>query len=420
MQNPVDYRKFAILYVDDEEKSLRNFARAFGETFRILTAASAPEGLRLLEEHADDVAVLMTDQRMPGEKGVWLLDRARQLQPRVLRILVTAYADMEAAIQAVNSGAIYKYLTKPWDPPLLEMLLKRAVEFFLVQQERDQLVREKMTMLQNLMIADRLLSLGLLAAGLSHHIRNALVSVKTFLDLAPAKLEEEGVRLDGLQHPDFWKEYYRSVQGQIDRINTLLKDLWLASEKPAFEFKDVVRLFDVIELVLGGLRGRLAAKQLRFENRVSPNLPHLTVDHKRFSRLFELLFEDEIVSLPEGSAITITAQAQCANTREPHLRVEVHDNGPGLPQEALRLLFDPFMVRTDSPSEYGLRLMACFFIVHQHGGKIIAQSAQGKGTTFVLKLPLNPGHLPLAEENQMFIERVFFNEELWEKHLSNG
>src|SRR4051794_40797364 len=84
-----DYKKFAILYVDDEEKSLANFARAFGGQFRVLTAPTAKEGYKLLEQYADEIGLLMTDQRMPGEKGVWLLERARQFRPRILRILVT-------------------------------------------------------------------------------------------------------------------------------------------------------------------------------------------------------------------------------------------------------------------------------------------------------------------------------------------
>ena len=142
----------------------------------------------------DEIGLLMTDQRMPGEKGVWLLERARQFRPRILRILVTAFADMDAAIAAVNSGAIYKYVTKPWDPPQLELTLQQGLEFFMVQAERDQLLHEKMSVLRNMMIADRIVSLGLLAAGLSHHIRNSLVAVKTFLDLAPMKMAEESAR----------------------------------------------------------------------------------------------------------------------------------------------------------------------------------------------------------------------------------
>ena len=176
MKGLYDYKKFAVLYVDDEEKSLKYFTRAFEDQFRILTAANALDGLKLLEEHKDDLGLLITDQRMPGEKGVWLLEKARQLRPRIIRMLATAFSDMEAAVAAVNSGAIYKYITKPWDPPQLESTLKRGLEFFIVQRERDQLLKEKMSVLHNMMIADRIVSLGLLAAGLSHHIRNSLVA----------------------------------------------------------------------------------------------------------------------------------------------------------------------------------------------------------------------------------------------------
>src|ERR1035437_8667641 len=149
MPNQYDYKKFAILYVDDEEKSLVNFTRAFGDDFRILTASNAQAGLQLIELHGEDIALLMTDQRMPGKKGLGLLERARQRRPNGWRMLVTAFADMDAPIAAVNSGAIYKYVTKPWDPAQLELTLRRGLEFFMVQSERDQLLREKMSVLRN-------------------------------------------------------------------------------------------------------------------------------------------------------------------------------------------------------------------------------------------------------------------------------
>src|ERR1051326_2689275 len=272
MDHLYDYKKFAVLYVDDEEKSLKYFARAFDDQFRILTAVNAQEGLGLLEQHKDEIGLLMTDQRMPGEKGFWLLEKSRQIQPRIIRILATAYADMEAAIAAVNTGAIYKYVTKPWDPPQLENTLKRGLEFFIVQRERDQLLREKMSVLHNMMIADRIVSLGLLAAGLSHHIRNSLVAVKTFLDLAPAKMEEEKMDLHGLRNPDFWKEYYQNVQGQIGRINNMLKDLWTASEKPAFQFSDRVQVHQVVNETVDQLKAGFAAKNLQVENHVAEAL----------------------------------------------------------------------------------------------------------------------------------------------------
>ncbi len=414
-QSPYDYKKFAILYVDDEEKSLKYFSRAFEDQFRIFTASNAQNGLKILEEQQDDIGILMTDQRMPGEKGVWLLEKARLLRPRIIRILATAYSDMDAAVAAVNTGAIYKYITKPWDPPQLESTLKRALEFFVVQRERDQLMKEKMSVLHNMMIADRIVSLGLLAAGLSHHIRNSLVAVKTFLDLAPTKLREENIDLNGLRNPDFWKEYYQNVQGQIEKINTMLKDLWAASETPAFEFGDQVHLRTVVSEVAESLKEGFAAKNVRVENAVPDSLPTLTVDKAKFYRLFELLLKDEIVSLPAGSQVTISAEF---NDQTSEVVAQVKDNGPGIPKEALRLIFDPFVVRSDSPMEYGINLMACYFIVHHHAGRIEASSEAGQGTTFTMRFPGNPNQTPARDESQEFLQKVLLNESLWERLMA--
>jgi two-component system, probable response regulator PhcQ len=415
-----DYKKYAILYVDDEEKSLKNFARAFAEQFRILTAPNAQEGYKLLEAHKDEIGLLMTDQRMPGEKGIWLLEKARQLRPRMIRILATAYSDMDAAIAAVNTGAIYKYITKPWDPPQLENTLKRGLEFFMVQSERDQLLREKMSVLHNMMIADRIVSLGLLAAGLSHHIRNSLVAVKTFLDLAPAKMEEEKTNLTELRNPDFWKEYYQNVQAQINRINNMLKDLWTASEKPAFAFGDVVQLREVVAESVEQLKDSFAAKEIQVENTIPESLPSLNVDKPKFYRLFELLLKDEIASLPRGSRITFSATpVNNGASGKGFVQVQLSDNGPGLPKEALRLVFDPFVVRSDSPMEYGIHLMACFFIVHHHGGRIDARSQDGQGTTFTLRLPTNPNMIPPVQNEEEFLQKVLLSDRLWEKLISS-
>ena len=420
MQNIYDYKRFAVLYVDDEEMSLKYFTRAFQDQFRILTATKAQDGLKLLEAHKDEIGLLMTDQRMPGEKGVWLLEKARQLRPRIIRILATAYADMDAAIAAVNTGAIYKYVTKPWDPPQLENTLKRGLEFFMVQRERDQLLKEKMSVLHNMMIADRIVSLGLLAAGLSHHIRNSLVAVKTFLDLAPAKMEEEKMNLDGLRNPDFWKEYYQNVQGQIEKINNMLKDLWTASEKPAFEFGSRVQVHEIVADSITRLQAGFTAKNITVENRIPASLPALSVDQPKFCRLFDLLLKDELASLPAGSRVTLSAELLASTEPDKgEIQVEVSDNGPGLPKEALRLVFDPFVVRSDSPIEYGIHLMACYFIVHHHGGRIDAKSEEGHGTTFRLRLPLNPNQASLPQSEEDFLHKVLLSETLWEKLIAS-
>jgi len=419
MESPYDYKKYAVLYVDDEEKSLKYFARAFETQFHILTAPNATAGLKLLEQHADEVGVLMTDQRMPGEKGTWLLEKARQLRPRIVRLLATAYSDMDAAIAAVNTGAIYKYVAKPWDPPQLETTLKRALEFFIVQRERDQLLKEKMSVLHDIMITDRAVGLGMLAAGLSHHVRNSLVAVKTFLDLAPSKLQEENVDLNNLRRPEFWKDYYQSVQSQIEKLNRMLKELWSVSEQRVTEFKDQVRLRELLQDVLSGLQTSLAEKKFIVENNVPNDLPALTVNKQKFRRLFELLLKDEVVSLPPNSRIALSARLNGeAAPGNPAIQIEVHDDGPGLPKESLRMVFDPSALRSDSPLEYGIHLMAVYFIVHHHGGRIEAHSQEGQGTTFRLVFPVNCDQPLRMEDNQKFLEKILINESLWDKLMA--
>jgi two-component system, probable response regulator PhcQ len=418
MQNHYDYKKFAVLYVDDEEMSLTAFARAFSDRFRIFTAANAQDGLHLLEQHKDEIGLLMTDQRMPGEKGVWLLERARRLRPRIIRVLVTAYADMDAAIAAVNSGAIYKYVTKPWDPPQLEETLKHGLEFFMVQTERDQLLHEKMSVLHNMLIADRIVSLGLLAAGLSHHIRNSLVAVKTFLDLAPVKMNEEKTDLNSLRNPDFWKDYHQNVQAQIEKINALLKDLWTASENPSAPFADEVSLSETIGGALQSVEKRFVARKIEIENRIPDSLPKLRADKPKFERLFELLLREELETLPAGSRIRLAAELVDGN--KPEILVEISDNGPGLPEGALRAVFDPFAAQGRAPSEYGIHLMACFFIIHHHGGKIEARSQPGLGTTFLLHLPLQPERVAPPRGETEFLEKALLNQKLWEQLLTTG
>ncbi len=117
-------RRPAILAVDDEPAVLaavaRDLRRGFGERFRILRASSGPEALDLLRQllaRGDQVAMLIADQRMPSMAGTEYLVQARKLAPDAKRVLLTAYADTEAAIAAINEVALDYYLLKPWDPP---------------------------------------------------------------------------------------------------------------------------------------------------------------------------------------------------------------------------------------------------------------------------------------------------------------
>jgi signal transduction histidine kinase len=231
-------------------------------------------------------------------------------------------------------------------------------------------------------------------------------------------MEEEKLEVTGLRNPDFWKDYYTNVQWQIERINNLLKDLWTASEKPSAQFPDRVALRDAVAATVTAMSDSFAAKKIEVENQIPDTLPPLNVDGPKFTRLFELLFKDEIASLPTGSRLTLTAHLVDGGPK-PEIALQISDNGPGLPQEALRVLFDPFVVRSDTPAEYGIHLMACYFIVYHHGGKIEAKSQQGQGTTFTLRLPLHPERAVSTNGDREFLQKVLLNETLWERLISS-
>lgn len=408
-----DYRTCAILYVDDEEMSLKYFTRAFGGKFRVLIAANALEGYRLLEQHRHEIGLLMTDQRMPGEKGVQFLERARQLHPRAIRILTTAYSDLDVAIEAVNSGAIYKYVTKPWDIPQLEVTLQRALEFFIVQRERDLLLKEKLAALQKILITDRVLSLGILAARLGHYMRNSLVAVRTFLDLAPEKLLEEKVDAERMRNPNFWKEFYEQAQLQIRRITELLTDLAIATEESDSPGPQELRLDEAVAASVEKLKDSLSQNGITVINQIPAGLPPLLAEREKFQRLFDLLLKDEIIILPAESHIFLSARL--AAGEEQAIEIELRDDGPGLPRESLRSVFDPFSLRMGNHHEFAINLMACYFIIYHHGGKIEVQNQEGQGVTFNLTFPLRPKMVTAAEEEEAFITKVLMNDSFWER-----
>ncbi len=421
MDSHYDYKRYVILYVDDEEKSLTNFRRAFNEHFRTLTANNAEDGIKLLEAHADEIGVVVSDQRMPGMKGVQFLERTRLLRPRIIRILATAFSDLDAAIDSVNTGAIYKYVTKPWDPLHFEHTLRRSLEFFIVQRERDELLREKLSVLHKMVITDRVLSLGVLAAGLGHHVRNAMSAVRTFLDLAPEMLHRESIDINQLRHPTFWQDFHRKVQDRVKMLIDLLDDLAANTKENAFEFDTSLNLCEAVNLASAEIGEELSKRRIQVVNQIPPGLPNPHVDEPKMRKLFQLILREELANLPDGSTIRFEASAvDAAGTKPAGVELVIHDNGPGLPKDAILSVFDPFFVRNDSPNEFGIYLMACYFIVYHHGGSVLVTPASEGGLTFRIWLPLNPVSGTPAEESEDFLVRVMTNERLWEKLLASA
>jgi FixJ family two-component response regulator len=222
--DPNDYQKHLILFVDDEDKTRKYFSRLFGQTFRIITASDGVEALEVLRQNLNEIGVVVTDQRMPNETGTAFLEKAVKLKPKLVRLLSTAFADIEAAIDAVNKGGVYRYVTKPWDIADLEVTLKRAMEYYIIQNERDDLLKQKVAGIEGLAVADRILSLAALAAARDNKLRYVSEGLTALVQLHAAGQQRQ---LEPRDHPlaqshVSWQELYRRHHSFLNRAFTLM------------------------------------------------------------------------------------------------------------------------------------------------------------------------------------------------------
>ena len=141
-----------LLFVDDEENIIKSLRRLFAdEDLEVLTATSGEEGLRQIQG-CENLAVVVSDQRMPGMSGVEFLEQVRALAPEAIRLVLTGYADINAAMGAINRGGAYRYLTKPWNDEELVRNVMDAVDLFKLKQENQRL--NQVVQKQNQTLAD--------------------------------------------------------------------------------------------------------------------------------------------------------------------------------------------------------------------------------------------------------------------------
>lgn len=130
---------YNVLYVDDEENNLNSFRAALRRNYNIFTAHSGEEGIGILSEN--DIHVVVTDQRMPNMTGVQFLQHIPGDQDNI-RIILTGFSDMESIIEAINTGKVYRYITKPWDKDELKITIDNAIETITLRRSNKKLIKE--------------------------------------------------------------------------------------------------------------------------------------------------------------------------------------------------------------------------------------------------------------------------------------
>ena len=207
-----DYQRYAILFVDDEANTRKYFRRLFGEKFRILEAEDGVQALSVFRQHANEIGIIVTDQRMPNETGVGFLSKIADQYPDIIKILSTAYSDIDAAIGSVNQGGIFRYMTKPWDIPQLEVTLRRAMEFFTVKRERDALLGAKMQAMGNVLLSSRLAAFALAPVCAGIQCNRAAEAIASFVQTGVAGRRTGSDGDSALRSPDWARLHARQVE----------------------------------------------------------------------------------------------------------------------------------------------------------------------------------------------------------------
>ncbi|MBZ0135737.1 MAG: response regulator [Planctomycetes bacterium] len=401
MANSHDYRQFSILYVDDESQALKYFRKALEKDFEIITAENVADARKILADQGDDIGILVCDQRMPGEKGTDLLASVRVDRPGIIRVLTTAYSDLESAIEAVNTGAIYKYIVKPWDVRDLRGVLLRAMDFFIVQRQRDALLREKLSVLQRLMVNDRIRSLAVLSAGLSNHIRNSMSALKTFLDLLPQKLHEE-VPAGVLRDPGYWEDVWQSAQIESRRVLQLVENISSLVVKPNERFENFVTPPEYATKAVK----RAQTGACKLEVSCEDDLADLKVNLELADRLLDVLLKKAVSLNADAGSVKVDITGPVTVWGTPGVSFQISGDGKGWREFRDEMLFSALTPGSTGVKDGGLELLSAFFIANHHGGDVALREQDGR-TTLRLTLPNDPLAAERPPTDPNFLDDLF-------------
>lgn len=374
--------EYAVLYVDDEEMALKYFRRMLGRDFTVHVATDSQAGLDILAEHGDAIGVLVSDQRMPGESGVELLKKARKRWPHIVRVLTTAYADLDDAIEAVNRGEIFRYITKPWNVKTLHNEIGQAMELFQLRYEHAQLMREKMSVWQRLIQLGRLRDL-IVMSGSFNHLRHSQNAVAQYL--IDHLTEPQTSDLVASRHLDLWELTEAEINQTLDFVSDILS-----------------RTADI------------TSRDERFETALSPDhLKRLVTD--AFAHMDCL----ESASLP-----TIRVAQEPARIMMKELAAASGGSAAGITLRPLAAgmavsLSVPLAVPTVAPTDEGLTasvaagLLTVYLLAFHHGGGLELNVVDGQ-YQYVMTLPAEPEKMVLEPPQPGWLESLLVRLEGWD------
>jgi two-component system, sensor histidine kinase and response regulator len=388
-----------ILYVDDDRENLHTFRRLFRKEYTVLLAESGEQALELLKAHAP-VPLIVTDQRMPEMTGIDFLERTREISPDSIRIIITGFTDVQALIDAINKGHVYRYITKPWEEQELFVTFKRAVESYELKVHNAQLLVELQqnnealeasyhslqAAQEQVVQAEKLASIGRLASRIAHELRNPIQAIRMGIEVLKQDLSAVEI---GNPMQTACQTTLHHIDEEITAANTIVKDLLEYARDMQFEFT-ATDVNSLIDGALFNLSEKIAAAQVQVVTQYG-DLALILADGIRLRQVMLNIIQNAIEAMSDGGTLTITT----APHDDTGISIVVQDTGCGMSPEQMARMFEPFF--TTKEKGIGLGMSVVHRIIQAHNGKIIITSEPGHGTALTIVLNNAPGASEVPE-----------------------
>lgn len=334
-------------------------------------AASVAEARRALNDRRFDLVVL--DFRLPDGDGLELLREMRGAGRGEPVVFVTTAASATTAVEAMKLGASDYVVKEEGYVEIVPFVVRDVLERVRLREERAELERR-------LRRAEQTAALHKLTAGMAHNLNNPLTTVRTFLELLPARWATD---------EEFRGGYYELVLSEVRRIRDLIGSMMRTVAACDTEEGEPWRADSLVRELEAWMAPVLADKSLRLESRVDDGLPALRRGREAVKQSLIVLLDNAVAFSPAGGTIGLVARHDPTGGAGERLVLEVSDRGPGVPEAERTRIFDPFY--TTRSGGVGIGLFVANSLAQAHGGAIeVGDSPQG-GAVFRVSLPASSG-----------------------------
>jgi len=389
-----EIRRQRILIVDDEPSNIRILVECLKTDYELIVARSGQEALELA--YATPVLdLILLDIQMPEMTGyeVCLQLKSKKAVQDIPVIFITALSEERDEAKGFDLGAV-DYITKPFSPVIVKARIDIHMELKLHRDHLEELAEQRA---KQLVHAERLVTLGTLSAGIAHEISNPLTYISLSAVMMQKMLEEMLPIIElSFEHRDEEREKFRTL---LERSNAYLSSFSEGTErietivrsmKRFARHDDDVKIHCSVEDAIDDAL-RICYSALKYnitvEKNFVPDLSDVMANSQQLGQVFTNLFNNAAHAMDgrkDGRILIKTEQLD-----PEHLRIIVEDNGHGIPDDKIELIWDAFMTTKGPEEGTGLGLSISKGIIEDHGGTIRAENNENQGARFIIELPVN-------------------------------